>query len=141
MAVLIDIGEEKDIHPKNKVEVGRRLALNALANTYGKNIEFSGPVYSGYKIVKGGIRVGFTHAEGLSTADGKMVKGFYIAGPDRVFHKAEAVIEGNGVFVFCHEVDNPVSVRYAWANNPECNLVNGAGLPASPFRTDRWNDK
>ena len=70
-----------------------------------------------------------------------MVKGFYIAGPDRVFHKAEAVIEGNGVFVFCHEVDNPVSVRYAWANNPECNLVNGAGLPASPFRTDRWNDK
>ena len=141
MAVLIDIGEEKDIHPKNKVEVGRRLALNALANTYGKNIEFSGPVYSGYKIVKGGIRVGFTHAEGLSTADGKVVKGFYIAGPDRVFHKAEAVIEGNGVFVFCHEVDNPVSVRYAWANNPECNLVNGVGLPASPFRTDRWNDK
>ncbi len=141
MAVLIDVGEANDIHPKNKAEVGRRLALNALANTYGKSVEYSGPLYSGYKILNGGIRVEFTHAEGLSTVDGGKVEGFYIAGPDKVFHKAEAVIDGNGVFVSCKEVDNPVSVRYAWANNPVCNLVNGAGLPASPFRTDRWSFK
>ena len=141
MAVLIDIGDDKDIHPKNKPEVGRRLALNALANTYGKNIEYSGPVYLSHRIVKGGIRVEFSHSEGLKTEDGGGLEGFYIAGQDKVFHKAEAVIDGGEVFVFSKEVDNPISVRYAWANNPVCNLVNGAGLPASPFRTDRWNFK
>lgn len=138
LAVLIDIGEAGDIHPKNKPEVGRRLALNALALTYGKNIPYSGPMYSSYKIEDGTIRVVFDHTCGGLKANGGSLEGFYIAGADRVFHKAQAVIEGDTVVVSSPEVSFPVSVRYGWANNPVCNLYNGAGLPASPFRTDRW---
>ena len=139
MAVLIDVGEANDIHPKNKVDVGRRLAYNALANTYGFNISYSGPVYDSYMIEDDAIRVYFKHADGGLTAKGSdELTGFYIAGPDRVFHKAEAVIEGDTVVLKSPEVPYPVSVRYAWADNPICNLYNGAGLPASPFRTDSW---
>lgn len=139
MAVLIDVGEANDIHPKNKVDVGRRLAYNALANTYGFNIPYSGPVYDGCVIEDEAIRVRFIHTDGGLTAKGSdELTGFYIAGPDRVFHKAEAVIEGDTVVLKSPEVPYPVSVRYAWADNPICNLYNGAGLPASPFRTDSW---
>ena len=139
MAVLIDIGEEMDIHPKNKVDVGKRLALNALAKTYGVNVAYSGPMYDGYTIEGDAIRVSFTHTDGgLVAKGGEALEGFYVAGADHKFHKAEAVIEGNTVIVRSAEVAFPVAVRYAWADNPVCNLYNGAELPASPFRTDCW---
>ena len=139
MAVLIDVGEAFDIHPKNKVEVGRRLALNALACTYGQNIPYSGPIYDGYCLEGNQIRISFTHTDGgLNAAGSDVLEGFYVAGPDHVFHKAEACIEGDTVVVSSENVPFPVAVRYAWANNPVCNLYNGAGLPASPFRTDAW---
>ncbi|MBR1927308.1 MAG: 9-O-acetylesterase [Bacteroidales bacterium] len=139
MAVLIDIGEADDIHPKNKAEVGRRLALNALALTYGKDISYSGPVYSSYRIEGRTVRLSFDHTDGgLKIPSGAALEGFYLAGADHKFHKATAVIEGDTVVVSSPEVEFPSSVRYGWANNPVCNLYNGAGLPASPFRTDSW---
>ena len=139
MAVLIDVGEAHDIHPKNKADVGRRLAQNALACTYGHEIPYSGPIYDGYRIEGDRIRISFTHTDGgLETVGSDVLEGFYVAGPDHVFHKADARIEGNTVTVNSAAVPFPVAVRYAWANNPVCNLYNGAGLPASPFRTDSW---
>jgi sialate O-acetylesterase len=139
MAVTIDIGNEKDIHPKNKQEVGRRLSLIARANAYNENIAFSGPIYDSYRIVKNSIRITFNHTDkGLKTKNGEQLTGFAIAGPDHQFRWAKAVIEGNEVVVSCNEVENPISVRYAWAANPVCNLFNGVDLPASPFRTDDW---
>jgi sialate O-acetylesterase len=139
MAVSIDIGDDKDIHPKNKQEVGRRLALAAEAQTYKQKIVFSGPIYQGYKIEGDKIRIQFQYAEsGLKTNDGSALTGFAIAGPDHQFHWASALIEGNDVIVSSPEVKFPVAVRYAWANNPACNLYNKADLPASPFRTDDW---
>lgn len=138
MAVLIDIGEEGDIHPKNKLDVGRRLAYNALALTYGLNIPYSGPMYDTYRLENGAVRISFTNTDNGLVSKGGELRGFYIAGADRVFHPAEAVIEGDTVVVCSEEVAFPVAVRYGWANNPVCNLYNGAGLPASPFRTDCW---
>jgi len=139
MAVAIDIGNPKDIHPRNKQEVGRRLALTALAKVYGKNIEYSGPMYRGMSIEGGAIRLRFDHVDGgLLAMGGGPLKGFTIAGEDRKFVPAEAVIEGETVVVRSPEVAHPVAVRYAWAINPTCNLYNKAGLPASPFRTDDW---
>lgn len=139
MAVLIDIGDANDIHPKNKAEVGRRLALNALYGTYGQDVVPCGPLYAGYSVEGARIRIRFTRTDGgLKTADGGALKGFWIAGPDRVFHPAEAVIDGDNVVVGSPEVENAIAVRYAWADNPACNLCNGALLPASPFRTDCW---
>jgi sialate O-acetylesterase len=138
MAVTIDIGEAKDIHPKNKQDVGLRLALNARAKTYNEKIPYSGPVYESYKIAGDKIHIRFSHAEGLKTNGGSEVKGFAVAGSDHVFHWADAVIKGNEVIVGSPEVKFPVAVRYAWADNPVCNLFNRADLPASPFRTDCW---
>ena len=140
LACTIDIGDARDIHPKNKQEVGRRLALIARANTYGeKGLEFSGPIYEDYIIEGNKIRVTFSHAAGLRTADGgAQVKGFAIAGSDRRWHWAEARIDGQSVVVSCPDVAAPVAVRYAWHVNPLCNLQNAAGLPAVPFRTDDW---
>ena len=139
MAVLIDIGDANDIHPKNKQEVGRRLALNALAMTYGQKVAYSGPIYKDFKVEGKKVRLSFDHTDGgLSTPQGAPLKGFAMAGPDQVFHWAKATIQGNTVVVECDEVELPMAVRYAWADNPECNLYNGAGLPASPFRTDNW---
>ncbi|MDR0546214.1 MAG: 9-O-acetylesterase [Dysgonamonadaceae bacterium] len=136
MAVTIDIGEAKDIHPKNKQDVGLRLALAARANTYKQDIEFSGPLYQCYTIEGNQIRIHFSHAGGLKTADNQVLTGFAIAGPDHQFHWADAHIDGNTVVVCSPKVAFPVAVRYAWSDNPACNLLNGAGLPASPFRTD-----
>lgn len=146
LAVTIDIGEELDIHPKNKNEVGRRLFLNAMAGTYGQNgLEYSGPIYEGYTISGNEIKIRFSHTTGGLKAysyDTKsempVLEGFYIAGGDHVFHKADAKIEGDTVVVTSPDVPFPAAVRYAWANNPICNLYNGKNLPASPFRTDRW---
>lgn len=138
MAVAIDIGEEKDIHPKNKQEVGRRLALSALATVYFKDREFSGPLYAGAQEEEGRIRLSFRHAEGLKAKDGGELKGFAIAGDDKKFVWAKAEIQGDHIIVSSPDVKEPKAVRYAWADNPECNLINGADLPASPFRTDDW---
>ena len=125
MAVAIDIGEEFDIHPKNKQEVGRRLALAARAQTYGEKIPYSGPIYKSYKIEGNKIRIFFDHIDGgLKTANGEMPKGFTIAGVDHKFHWADAVIEGNTVVVSSSEVTLPVAVRYAWADYPICNMYN-----------------
>ena len=139
MAVTIDIGDEKDIHPKNKKEVGRRLALIAEAKTYNQNVVYSGPVYNTFVIEGNTIRIKFSHTDGgLKTPDGAALKGFAIAGSDHKFRWAEATIDGNEIVVSCKEISDPIAVRYAWAKNPVCNLYNGAGLPASPFRTDDW---
>ena len=139
MAVTIDIGDANDIHPKNKQEVGRRLALAARAQTYGEKIPYSGPLYDTYRIEGNKIRIFFKHTDGgLKARDGEKLQGFTVAGTDHKFHWADAVIEGNTVVVSCPEVALPVAVRYAWADNPICNLYNGANLPASPFRTDDW---
>lgn len=137
MAVIIDIGEANNIHPKNKQEVGRRLGLAAEA-MYGKKVEYSGPMYESMKVDGNSIRLTFTHAEGLVAKDGGSLKGFAIAGEDRKFVWADAKIDGDAVVVSSASVAKPVAVRYAWADNPECNLYNAAGLPASPFRTDDW---
>lgn len=138
LAVAIDVGDAKDIHPKDKLSVGRRLALCALAQTYEKQVEYSGPQYHSMKQIPGGIRLRFKHAEKGLSAHGDRLTGFAIAGADRKFVWAEATIEGNEVFVSSPQVSKPVAVRYAWDINPNCNLYNVAGLPAVPFRTDQW---
>lgn len=138
IAVTIDIGEANDIHPKNKQDVGGRLALVALHDAYGKPVAYSGPVYKAMKVDGGRIVLTFSHTDAGLVAKGGPLKGFAIAGADRKFVWADAVIEGDKVVVSSPKVPNPVAVRYAWAINPECNLYNGAGLPASPFRTDDW---
>ncbi len=138
MAVAIDIGETGDIHPKNKQDVGARLARWALADTYGQPVVKSGPLYRSFSVEGAAVRVRFDHGEGLATADGAPPKGFAIAGADRKWRWAEARIDGETVVVSSPEVPRPVAVRYAWADNPEATLRNGAGLPASPFRTDDW---
>ena len=139
MAVIIDIGDAKDIHPKNKQDVGKRLALNALAKTYGKKIACSGPIYRSMRRKGNKIVLSFKHTDGgLQATGGAPLKGFTIAGEDRKFVWADARIVRKKVVVRSDEIERPVAVRYAWAINPECNLYNGAGLPASPFRTDDW---
>jgi sialate O-acetylesterase len=138
MAVAIDIGEADDIHPRNKKDVGERLARWALADTYGQAVVKSGPLYDSFAVEGSAIRVRLRHADGLSTYDGAPPKGFAIAGADRRWHWADARVEGTMVVVSSPEVKEPVAVRYAWADNPEATLRSGAGLPASPFRTDDW---
>ncbi len=138
MAVAIDIGDAADIHPKNKQEVGRRLALCALAKTYKQPVEYSGPSYRAMKVTPQGIRLTFDHLGGGLVAKGDKLKGFAIAGADRKFVWADANFDGNAVVVSSPAAPNPVAVRYAWDINPVCNLYNRAGLPAVPFRTDDW---
>jgi len=140
MAVTIDIGDAHRIHPQNKQEVGRRLALIASAKTYGENISYSGPIYKSQVINGNKIELKFSHTDNGLLAKGDTLKGFVIAGADKKFYPASAIISGNKVVVSSSDVPNPVAVRYAWANNPVCNLYNGANLPASPFRTDDWDD-
>ena len=138
LAVAIDIGDAKDIHPKNKAEVGRRLALCARAETYGKKVEFSGPWYKSMKIEGNAIRLRFGHVDGGLVAKGGQLKGFALAGEDRKFVWANAEIIGKQVMVSAPLIENPVAVRYAWDIDPVCNLYNADGLPAVPFRTDQW---
>lgn len=139
MAITMDIGEEKDIHPKNKQEVGRRLALWALGTVYGRKVEAtSGPLPAGHEVRGGDIVLRFAHANGGLVAKGGAPTGFVIAGEDRQWKPAQARIEGDRVIVSSAEVPRPVAARYAWENFPACNLFNAAGLPASPFRTDTW---
>jgi sialate O-acetylesterase len=138
IAVGIELGDAYTIHPKNKQEVGRRLALVSLEKTYGQKIESSGPRFDSMKVEGSAIRVSFTHADGL-IANGGPLKNFSIAGADRTFFWADAKVADGTVVVSCPQVPQPVAVRYAWADNPEgCALFNQSGLPAAPFRTDDW---
>jgi sialate O-acetylesterase len=138
LAVAIDIGDAADIHPKNKAEVGRRLALSALAKTYGRKIDYSGPWFKSMKVEGTRLRLRFDHAAGGLAAKGGNLKGFAIADEDRKFVWADAQIEGDSVVVSSPAVARPVAARYGWDINPVCNLYNSAGLPAVPFRTDDW---
>lgn len=138
MAVTIDIGDGDDLHPKNKLDVGRRLAVWALARTYRQHVAPSGPLFDRFSVEGNKIRLNFKHATGLKTIDGGPIRGFAIAGADRRFVWADARIAGDTVVVSSPLVKKPVAVRYGWADNPEVNLYNNADLPASPFRTDDW---
>jgi sialate O-acetylesterase len=158
-AVIIDVGEAGDIHPRNKKDVGERLAVIALAKDYGKSIPYSGPVYDSMKVKNGKAVLKFTHTDGglvarplpetfvvksqtnetaplVRNSPGSQLEGFAICGEDKKWVWADAKIEGNSVIVSSDKVSAPVAVRYAWSDNPTCNLYNRAGLPASPFRTD-----
>ena len=140
MAVTTDLVDNiKDIHPKQKFEVGNRLALWALAKEYGKKgMVYSGPLYKSMKVEGSKIRLSFAHAGGLKSRDGKPLSEFEIAGADGKFVPAEATIDGDTVVVQAREVASPTQVRFGWRNEANPNLVNKEGLPASPFKTDNW---
>ena len=160
MAVLIDVGDETNVHPRDKKTTGNRLAAIALANAYGKQIPFSGPTYDTMTVEGGSIRIHFTHTDGglvakdlpadyaptsiepdqkkplVRNSPNSQVEGFAICGADHVWKWADAKIDKDSVVVSAAGVDQPVAVRYAWAGDPICNLYNGAGFPTVPFRTD-----
>lgn len=141
-AVIIDLGEAKNIHPKNKQDVGKRLALAAQHAAYGeKDVVYSGPVLTSAKFENGKAILTFTHIGSGLKAKGGELKSFAIAGDDQKFVWADAKIKGNQVIVSSEKVAQPVAVRYAWADNPAATLYNAEGLPASPFRTDNWPTK
>ncbi len=140
MAVTIDIGDAKNVHPKDKQDVGKRLGLAARATVYGEKVEFSGPIYESMKVDGNAIRLRFTHTQGGLAVKGDKLAGFAIAGENKKFVLADAKIDGDSVIVsspgmLCKPAGR---VRYGWADNPPVNLLNGEGLPASPFRTDQW---
>ncbi|MBC7889768.1 MAG: sialate O-acetylesterase [Ferruginibacter sp.] len=139
MAVAIDNADPTDmnnVHPKNKQEIGRRLALAALAAVYGKKVAYSGPVYDKMKVEGSNIRLYFKQLNGGLLAKDGLLKSFAIAGEDKKFVWASAAIEGKTIVVSSSDITNPVAVRYAWGTNPPASLYNKANLPASPFRTD-----
>ena len=138
MAVAIDVGAYDDIHPRNKQPVGARLALAARAVAYGEKLVYSGPVYQSMKIEGSKVALRFNHSGTGLVARGGSLKGFIIAGDDKVWREATAEIKGNRVLVSSAAVPKPVAVRYGWTKYPECNLFNIEGLPATPFRTDEW---
>ena len=139
MAVTMDIGSLETIHPCYKQEVGRRLALWALAKDYGfDTLEYSGPLYDTIAIQGNSIRVSFMHADGGLVAKGGPLTWFETAGSDQVYYPADASIDGNTVVVSSKQVPQPVAVRYGWSDIAQPNLFNAVGLPASPFRSDSW---
>ena len=138
MAVTIDIGDANNIHPKNKQEAGRRIALLAMANTYHQKVTCHGPEFKRSEINGAEIKITFTHTDGGLVAHDGGLKGFTIAGANKEWQPADARIEGDSVIVSSKEVPQPLAVRYAWLNNPDCNLYSRAGLPAMSFRTDHW---
>ncbi len=141
MAVTTDIGDAKDIHPRNKLDVGKRLAAAALNKTYGKGNVYSGPTYQSMKVAGNKITLSFSNTGSGLSAKNKYgyLQGFEIAGADKKFHYAKAIIEGDQVIVFQEGVANPVAVRFGWADDAgENNLFNKEGFPAVPFRTDNW---
>lgn len=138
MAVTIDIGLADDIHPKNKQEVGRRLALLALAGSYGKNVSSSAPVFQNYIIKGDKMELDFGQKQDGFKIKDTTLKGFTIAGPDRVFYSAEAMVQNGKIIVSSPKVSVPLAARYGWVDNPDCNLYGENGLPVAPFRTDCW---
>lgn len=154
MAVAVDVGEKSNIHPKNKFVVAQRLALAAQHVAYGKSIVFSGPAYDSMKAEGKSLRVAFGNVGsglvmgaalalpgGAASPAPAELKGFEIAGADKQWFVAKAVIDASSVVVSCDQVPQPVAVRYAWGDYPPCNLYNQEGLPAVPFRTDDWDPK
>lgn len=141
MVVTLDIGNPTDIHPRNKQEVGRRLALWALSEVYDYDVAYSGPVLESEALVEGAIQLHFRHAEkGLITSDGAPVSHLEIAGKDRVFRPATGTIDGSTLVVKSDAVPEPLAVRYAWRHDAEPNLMNLEGFPCSSFRTMNWRD-
>ena len=151
MAITIDVGDPNNVHPGDKLDVGKRLSLLARRDIYGEKIDASGPLYQGYKVEGDKIRVSFKEtakglkpgqapwcAKGVEPLPTDKLIGFVIAGSDRNWVEADAVIDGNDVIVSSTSVPNPAAVRYGWAHSPRCNLYNSEGLPASTFRTDDW---
>ena len=140
MAATTDIGDLNDIHPMNKQDVGKRLALWAMAKTYGReDVVYSGPMYKSMKIEDGKIRLSFDYVNGgLGSRDGKDLNWFEVAGKDKQFVKANARIDGDTVLIWSDHVKEPVAVRFAWNDLAEPNFSNKAGLPALPFRTEKW---
>ena len=136
MAVCTDRGDSLDVHPTYKQEVGERLAVWALNKTYGLEVTPSGPLYKSVEFCKEVAYVSFDYAEGMKAADGKELLTFELAGEDQMFYPAQAVVEGNQVKVWSKQVKNPKVVRYGWQPFTRANLVNGAGLPASTFRSE-----
>ena len=139
MATAIDLADAdnpSDIHPKNKQDVGKRLALVALATEYGQKVPYSGPLFDKMAVEGAKVRLSFKSTDGGLQAHGDKLQGFAIAGADKAWKWADATIEGEKVVVSSPDVTAPVAVRYDWAGNPIGNLYNGAGLPALPFRTD-----
>lgn len=139
IALTQDIGDLEDIHPKNKQEVGRRLALLALANTYGRDVVAGGPVYSTMELTGAGIRLTFDHSVGGLSATGEEIRHFTIAGEDRRFVPAQAVIDGQTIVLSSDQVANPIAVRFGWSKDAITNVHNSAGLPLTPFKTDDWD--
>jgi sialate O-acetylesterase len=139
MAVTVDLADVNDPHPKNKQDVGKRLALAARATVYGEKLVHQGPTYKAMQVEKGKIRITFDHVPGgLVTGNNQPPQGFAIAGEDKKFVWAKAKLDGNSVLVWNEQVAKPVALRYAWADMPLCNLYNKEGLPAVPFRTHPW---
>ena len=137
-AIAVDIGDYQNIHPKNKAEAGRRLALLARNRIYGLPGEDTGPTFAGVVREGAAMRIHFTHAAGLASHDFNGVFSVEIAGIDRIYHPAVSKVEGETVLATARNVPEPVAVRYAWRNCPDANLYNGAGLPAVPFRSEKW---
>lgn len=138
MAVIMDLGEADDLHPRNKQQVGIRLAKMALNNDYKKPRVHQGPAYKSMRVEGDWVKISFVTASGLTTSDAQPPMHFYIAGVDKQFHPAKAVIRGNEVWVRAAAVSKPVAVRYAFTNYPVTNLCNNAGWPVAPFRSDNW---
>lgn len=140
LVTTIDLGDANDIHPRNKLDVGRRLYRQAQALVYGDSVTGCSPLFHSMQTAGGEVRIRFTHASGgLQVRDEALAQPFAVAGEDRTFHWADSVrIEGDTVILRCSRVAAPVAVRYAWADNPVTNLYNREGLPAVPFRTDDW---
>lgn len=136
LAVTIDVGDANDIHPKDKKEVGERLALCALANHYGKKVVFAGPTFDRAEEIPGALKLHFKHTDGGLVVKGEKLGEFSVAGEDHKWFWADAKIEGDAVIVSSDKVSKPKFARYAWQANPVATLFNGAGLPAVPFRTD-----
>jgi sialate O-acetylesterase len=138
LAVTIDTGDADNIHPRDKLPVGERLARCALANYYGQHVVDSGPTLASVERLPGAIGLRFNHSDGGLIVKGAKLEEFSIAGADRKWVWADARIEGDTIIVSSPSVPNPLEVRYAWQSNPAATLFNGAGLPAAPFRTDHW---
>jgi len=139
MVCAIDLGEADNIHPKDKQDVGFRLALQAENMVYGKQGVVSGQTFNSFRIERNTIRISYTEiGSGLKTKDNSFPREFTIAGADKKFYNATAQIQGAEIIVSSDKVANPVAVRYAWSDNPDCNLINAEGFPAVPFRTDNW---
>jgi sialate O-acetylesterase len=141
MAVTLDIGEPNNIHPADKQSVGERLACWALAKDYSKKVPYSGPLYKSMKIAGDSVVVSFDYADhGLELRNSGPDSGFLIAGTDRRFVKADAMVKGSKLILHSTDVKSPLAVRYAWSNTPAATLFNAEGFPASSFRTDDWDN-